>query len=128
MKLLIEIPPEFEGHYCHDGFDDSLERLKQDAHLLAGNYEKELVDMLIDAFQKAQIYIDLSPQWIPVTERLPQDGERALVMRYDYVTSTPFYDLLWFDNGEWWNRHFAGDYAVTHWMHLPEPPKEADNG
>lgn len=64
------------------------------------------------------------PQWIPVTERLPQDGERALVMRYDSVTSVQFYDLLWFENGEWWNRHFAGDYAVTHWMQLPEPPKE----
>ena len=64
------------------------------------------------------------PRWIPVTERLPEDGERALVMRFDYVTNTPFYDLLWFDKGEWWNRRYTGDYAVTHWMPLPEPPKE----
>ena len=64
------------------------------------------------------------PKWIPVTERLPEDGERALVMRFDYVTNTPFYDLLWFDKGEWWNRRYTGNYAVTHWMPLPEPPKE----
>lgn len=67
---------------------------------------------------------DYEPKWIPVTERLPDDGEHALVVRVDYVTNTPFHDLLWFDSGAWWNRHFKGDYAVTHWMPLPEPPKE----
>ena len=63
------------------------------------------------------------PHWIPVTERLPESAERYLVMRFDYVAKAPFYDLLWFENGRWWNRHFEGDYAVTHWMPLPEPPK-----
>lgn len=71
---------------------------------------------------------DYEPKWIPVTERLPESGTRALVMRFDYVTNTPFYDLLWFDKGggEWWNRHFTGDYAVTHWMSLPEPPMKEE--
>ena len=69
---------------------------------------------------------DVEPvkMWIPVTERLPKSAERYLVMRFDYVAKAPFYDLLWFENGRWWNRHFEGDYAVTHWMPLPEPPKE----
>lgn len=65
------------------------------------------------------------PRWIPVTERLPESGTRALVMRFDFVTNTPFYDLLWFDKGEWWNRRYTGDYAVTHWQPLPEPPEGA---
>lgn len=64
-----------------------------------------------------------APEWISVEDRLPEDGTRNLVTRYDFVTNTPFYDLLWLDNGEWWNRQYAGDYAVTHWMPLPEPPK-----
>jgi len=63
-------------------------------------------------------------RWISVEERMPESSTRALVMRFDYVTNTPFYDLLWFDKDEWWNRRFSGDYAVTHWMPLPEPPKE----
>ena len=69
---------------------------------------------------------DVEPKmkWIPVTERLPESAERYLVMRFDYVTRTPFCDLLWFENGRWWNRRYDGDYAVTHWMPLPEPPKE----
>ncbi len=63
------------------------------------------------------------PKWIPVTERLPENGAHVLVTRFDYITNTPFVDLLWFDNS-FWNRLYSGDYAVTHWMPLPEPPKE----
>lgn len=65
------------------------------------------------------------PRWIPVTERLPEQGKRYLVIRYDYVTNTPFVDILWHDAHDlWWNRLYKGQYAVTHWMPLPEPPKE----
>ena len=64
-------------------------------------------------------------EWIPVTERLPEQGKRYLVVRYDYVTETPFVDILWHDAHDlWWNRLYNGQYNVTHWMPLPEPPKE----
>ena len=63
------------------------------------------------------------PKWIPVGERLPENGTHCLVTRYDYVTDTPFVDVLWFDNS-FWNRLNSDDYAVTHWMPIPEPPKE----
>ena len=53
MKLLIEIPTEFESHFNLDHFKDSLKRLEFDANYLAGNYEKELVEMLIESFQNA---------------------------------------------------------------------------
>ena len=65
------------------------------------------------------------PSWIPVTERLPEQGKRYLVARYDYVTETPFIDILWHDAHDlWWNRLYKGNCNVTHWMPLPEPPKE----
>ena len=51
MKLIIDIPEAFESHYKGDAFKDSLERLYEDAHALAGNYEKETALMLIDAFK-----------------------------------------------------------------------------
>lgn len=54
MKVLIEIPKEFESHFHMDRFADSLLRLKADAHLVAGNYEKETAYMLFQAFQNAE--------------------------------------------------------------------------
>lgn len=55
MKILIEIPKEFEDHFKEDAFEDSLHRLNADAHLLAGNYEQETLTMLIKAFKNAKI-------------------------------------------------------------------------
>lgn len=68
--------------------------------------------------------VDAGPKWISVEDRLPETESRCLVVRYDYVTKTSFMDVLWFDKGTWWNRIFDGEYAVTHWMPLPEPPEE----
>ena len=53
MKITIEIPKEFEGHWKTDRFKESIERLKADIHFVAGNYEEELADMLIRAFTEA---------------------------------------------------------------------------
>ena len=71
---------------------------------------------------------DVEPvkRWIPCSERLPEDLSRCLVCRYDYVTKTRFVDILWFESGIWWDGSHGGDYAVTHWQPLPEPPKEGD--
>lgn len=64
-------------------------------------------------------------KWIPVTERLPEQGKRYLVIRFDEVTKTQFIDILWHDAHDlWWNRLYKGQYNVTHWIPLPEPPKE----
>lgn len=53
MRLLINIPEEFEQHFQADRFEDSLHRLSADAHLLAGNYEQETAVMLIESFKSA---------------------------------------------------------------------------
>ena len=55
MKIVIEIPKEFEDHFMGDHFRDSLMRLIADANCLAGNYEKETADMLIHSFGNAEI-------------------------------------------------------------------------
>lgn len=51
--VVIKIPREFAYHWENDRFEDSLHRLSADAHLLAGNYEKELMTMLSEAFRDA---------------------------------------------------------------------------
>lgn len=53
MKLIIDIPKEFEKHFQADRFEDSLRRLSADAHLIAGLYEQETALMLVEAFATA---------------------------------------------------------------------------
>ena len=57
MKILVDIPQDFEIHFNRDRFKDSLKRIKADLNenfVLAGNYERELLDMLIVAFEEAE--------------------------------------------------------------------------
>lgn len=57
MKVIIEIPKEFENHFDKDRFEDSLKRLSVDVGectAMAGLYEIELCEMLIEAFKNAE--------------------------------------------------------------------------
>ncbi len=55
MKIIMEIPKEFEAQFNNDRFKDSLERLHADigGYGVSGLYEIELCDMLIEAFEDA---------------------------------------------------------------------------
>ena len=55
MRLIIDIPKEFEKDYEKDCFEDALQRLSADAHCLAGLYEKETAMMLVKAFKEAKV-------------------------------------------------------------------------
>ena len=54
MKIILEIPKEFERDYKIDRFEDNFLRLIADIHSIAGNYEKETANMLIDAFRNSE--------------------------------------------------------------------------
>ena len=58
MKLLIEIPKEFEEHFNNDRFIDILKRIHNIqlyAYPFPGRDERELIEMLEKAFLKAEI-------------------------------------------------------------------------
>lgn len=61
MTLLLEIPKEFEEHITYDKFQDSLNRIYGDLKgdigrgILSGNYEMELLNMLMIAFNSAKV-------------------------------------------------------------------------
>jgi hypothetical protein len=61
-------------------------------------------------------------KWIPVTERLPEYGEIVLAFGKRHATSGMFRGTT--SKPNWW--HWKGNTYkdVSHWMPLPEPPKE----
>jgi len=77
---------------------------------------------------------DVRPvEWIPVKERLPQICTNVLVagmMKYRWEHKyLQFVDKAFFNEGEFFetsNDWYEGqdEFEITHWMPLPEPPKE----
>lgn len=71
-------------------------------------------------------------RWISVKDRLPEDGVRVLVSANsksdDPVVAVTHYthSLYGFNIKGWvepW-QYFFFEHEITHWMPLPEPPKE----
>jgi hypothetical protein len=56
--------------------------------------------------------------WIPVSERLPDEGRAVLIVADGWVK-------MGWRNGEWidWD---GDECVVTHWMPLPAPPTQTD--
>ena len=60
-------------------------------------------------------------KWIPVSERLPEELKNVLA----YTDVGSFVETAHWTGYRWektWD--FEDLYGVTHWMPLPEPPKE----
>lgn len=75
---------------------------------------------------------ELLPRWIPVSERLPERGERTLVRclgkLYGPQTYVGTFCEVPFPAGCGLHRYWDSDecdtyLSVTHWMPLPEPPE-----
>lgn len=62
MKLTIDIPREYERDFITDKFKDFFSRVIADINYdgLCGNYEKEIAEMFLDAFDNA-IVGDVNP-------------------------------------------------------------------
>ena len=59
------------------------------------------------------------PKWISVKDRLPEDDVDVLILIYGKVIGVGYRI-----NGKWKSIAKAKAPVVTHWMSLPEPPKE----
>ena len=66
-------------------------------------------------------------RWIPVTERLPEPGERVLANDGGFVGE------LYVNRLGQWQRYNVNDYStlmaldILWWRPMPEPPKEDNN-
>lgn len=56
MKILIDIPKEFEVDYNTDRFAEFFQRCRADMDVLCGSYEWETAKILEGAFAESQLY------------------------------------------------------------------------
>ena len=79
----------------------------------------------ISALETENQHLKRERYWIPVTERLPEAGERVLC----YCRANIYEVMKMRTDGAWVHNDKVYDSAymsgfVTHWMPLPQPPKE----
>ena len=99
---------------------DAIEELSEERDM----FRKAMTD---EHNRAAKLVWEKEHQWISVTERLPEkDGKYLCTVKsfshynskqYRYVDVLVFQDYCFFEFG-------LGTERVTHWMPLPEPPKE----
>lgn len=65
-------------------------------------------------------------KWISVYERLPETFEPVLVARPTLGGQLKV-EQGYRDVGPWWRVYGTRTKAVTHWMPLPQPPKEVSS-
>ena len=102
---------------------DAIERMEkalEDAKEYESFWEKEANE----ALRKFQVAVASKPRWICVDERLPESDQRVIYHTTEGAVEIGKYkpEFSVFTQGEifaWIRRD-----AVTHWMPLPEPPKE----
>lgn len=99
---------------------DAIEELRQ----IASHYEEESKGGWLaacDCKEERERLREAMPRWIPVTERLPEKRKWVLCRCEANIV-----EVLRWENNEWYHdpMHVYYPSFVTHWMPLPEPPKE----
>lgn len=127
-------------------YDELVKRVRQVAEEVGDNYDVDpyiaeqrsfVIEEAADAIEELQKaanfhkfnsefwedkYNSLADEkWIPVTERLPEAGERVLC----YCRANIYEVMKMRTDGDWVydTNHVYMRSFVTHWMPLPEPPK-----
>lgn len=65
------------------------------------------------------------PRWIPVEERMPEHGRYLVAVK---LTNRNTIKTATYNEHGWWIDLPAFDSEITHWMPLPEAPKEDAHG
>jgi hypothetical protein len=80
---------------------------------------RQLLSEAADAIEEMS-----KPRWIPVTERLPEKNVNVLCHLRSLDTQSECCIIDHLKDGRWWKAEYSWNFEVTHWMPLPEPPKE----
>lgn len=83
--------------------------------------------LLVDPPVALTIIKDREPQWIPVTERLPENDSGVLAF-YDDGIESRIIPATFHPKSGWYDCLFnMPSENISYWMPLPEPPKEDEN-
>jgi hypothetical protein len=90
---------------------------------IADNRVESIPQLVTSAFLAG--YQAAAPQWISVKDRLPKEEQEVLIGWFQVTASNKQYfahDVAIFNQNEFsgWRKY----PEVTHWMPLPNPPKE----
>lgn len=82
--------------------------------------DRIFIDRIIDELENlpSSPNICIHPRWTPVSERLPEDNTAVIVATDNGMV---FQCLYAYDGWDLWDGYKVN---ITHWMPLPEPPKE----
>lgn len=98
--------------------------LQQEIEKLRGQNEQLREAAALVTKESAEL---LERRWIPVEERLPEDRSDVLVVAYWHEKWGVYMGWCAPTYKKWYVHIGIGDrndVSVTHWMPLPEPPKE----
>ena len=118
-ELIKDLRENHDKYFARDmQAADAIEELSHDYEKLAEDFNGA-----VELLHKRS-----KPRWIPVTERLPETGVDVLV-KFPQNMAVASIDIgEWVVNsGDGWCTDInlaGGEKNPTHWMPLPEPPKE----
>ena len=97
--------------------DDLITRLKHEIEFLSTEgfvlTEKRTITLLEDCLEA------LTSQWVSVADRLPEHGQRVVILRKTTNTNLRTQIIHWWEGDE-------TDQKVIYWMPLPLPPIEKE--
>lgn len=99
---------------------------KAAAFSLPSNTQEFHLDMFTNSLMASGVKIGKNTnvsRWIPVTERLPEDGQIVLTCK-NGICEVQTYEARrngWVSGRFFWSMAFA-----THWMPLPDAPKDGE--
>ena len=96
---------------------EKLVELIESARFWGSNTSEEIAENLLENGVTVQ-------EWVPVTERLPKDGVRVLVLHDDGVVRIGISRGYFPSVTSKTHTKAFGISEVTHWMPLPQPTKE----
>ena len=107
--------------------NELITKIRSVVHMVAPP-ARELLEQAAEALEECRMHsAECRMKWIPVTERLPESDSGGVLC----ITPAGHYHLLqWLETFNCWSDPYGIDFTnyrkgyVTHWMPLPEPPKE----
>lgn len=98
--------------------------LEETKRIIAEAHERGNNDPMVDlaitlSFTLGARWADAHPRWIAVEDKLPKDGQCVAT-----INTVEVQDVRHYSHGKWYS-NFGNEYDdITHWMPLPQPPKE----